>query len=153
MLLQRAHISSRSVAAAAGSVVGNLAVVSNALNSPSNESLSGTGVSSHSVSLSWTASSSPHVIGYNVYRGITSGGPYAKLNTNLITTTNFSDLLVFSGYTYYYVTTAVDSQGSEVTLRVADKLSPISPPMPLAQLSALSSTSFIHFRQLNTVAL
>lgn len=65
------------------------------------------------VALSWTASTSSGISGYNAYRSTTSGGPYTKLNSNLISSTNYSDLLALSGYTYYYVTTAVDSQGSE----------------------------------------
>ena len=30
----------------------------------------------HSVTLSWTASISPNITGYNIYRSMTSGGPY-----------------------------------------------------------------------------
>jgi hypothetical protein len=67
---------------------------------------------SSSVVLSWTASTSP-VAGYNAYRSNTSGGPYTKLNSSLISTTSYNDQTVQSGSTYYYVTTAVDSQGSE----------------------------------------
>jgi uncharacterized membrane protein len=65
------------------------------------------------VALSWTASTSPGVIGYNAYRSTTSGGPYTKLDSSLIPTTNYTDQMVQSGYTYYYVTTAVNSQGQE----------------------------------------
>ena len=70
-------------------------------------------VNAHSVFLSWDASSSQDVIGYNAYRGINSGGPYTKLNASLIATTSYTDQTVQSGSTYYYVTTAVDSQGLE----------------------------------------
>ena len=65
------------------------------------------------INLSWTASTSPGIAGYNAYRGTTSGGPYAKINTGLISTTTYSDLTVHSGLTYYYVTTAVSNQGLE----------------------------------------
>ena len=65
------------------------------------------------VALSWAASTSPGVIGYNAYRSMTSGGPYTKLNSSLISTTNYTDQPVQSGPTYYYVTTAVNSQGQE----------------------------------------
>ena len=67
------------------------------------------------VLLSWTASGSPGIAGYNAYRSPTSGGPYTKLNSSLISPTNYNDLMVQSGYTYYYVTTAVDNQGEEST--------------------------------------
>ena len=51
-------------------------------------SLSGTGAAaSYSTSLSWTASTSS-VIGYNVYRGTTSGGPYTKLTASVDSNTS-----------------------------------------------------------------
>src|SRR5271157_4349628 len=65
------------------------------------------------VSLSWTASTCPGVAGYNAYRSTTAGGPYTKLNSSLISTTSYTDQTVQSGYTYYYVTTTVNSQGLE----------------------------------------
>ena len=67
------------------------------------------------VALSWTASQSPGISGYNAYRGTTSGGPYTKLNSSLIPTVSYNDLAVQDGYTYYYVTTAVNNQGLEST--------------------------------------
>jgi fibronectin type 3 domain-containing protein len=54
-------------------------------------------------------------MGYNVYRGATSGGPYGKMNTALDPTTAFDDSSVTGGQTYYYVTTAVDGTGMEST--------------------------------------
>jgi hypothetical protein len=44
----------------------------------------------HSVGLTWTASTST-VVGYNIYRGTTSGGPYVKVNTTTVVATNFTD--------------------------------------------------------------
>jgi len=64
------------------------------------------------VDLLWNASTSP-VAGYNAYRSMTSGGAYTKLNSSLIHGTTYADFGVQHGYTYYYVTTAVDSQGRE----------------------------------------
>ncbi|MCX6634436.1 MAG: fibronectin type III domain-containing protein [Acidobacteria bacterium] len=66
---------------------------------------------SHSVSLSWVASTSP-VAGYNVYRGTASGGPYTKLNSSLATGTSYVDTTVLAGQTYYYVVTAVDASNN-----------------------------------------
>jgi hypothetical protein len=99
---------------APGSVSGSISIVSSASGSPASVSLSGTGVASiqHSVALSWNASTST-VAGYNVYRGTVSGGPYAKINSSLVTTLSYTDSTVQSGTTYYYVTTAVDSSGDE----------------------------------------
>jgi fibronectin type 3 domain-containing protein len=63
--------------------------------------------------LSWNASTSTSITGYNVYRGTVSGGPYSKINSALDTSMSYSDSTVQSGQTYYYVTTAVDSAGVE----------------------------------------
>ena len=63
--------------------------------------------------LSWSASTSQDVVGYNIYRGKTSGGPYKKINHNLHSRTRFTDCRVTADHTYYYVTTAVNSQGDE----------------------------------------
>jgi hypothetical protein len=64
------------------------------------------------VDLAWEPSLS-QVIGYNAYRSLSPGGPYAKLNSDLISGTAYTDLDVKSGQTYYYVTTAVDSEQRE----------------------------------------
>ena len=69
-------------------------------------------VAPHSVSLSWSPSSSPGVSSYKVYRGNVSGGPYSLL-TSGVSSTSYTDTNVQSGSTYYYVTTAVDSSGIE----------------------------------------
>jgi hypothetical protein len=97
-----------------GVASGNVSFTSNASNSPTIESLTGTGTPppQHSVNLSWTASIS-NVIGYNIYRGVKSGGPYSKINSVLNASTLYSDTSVADGQTYYYVTTAVNSSSEE----------------------------------------
>jgi len=67
----------------------------------------------HRVDLSWEISASPDVIGYNVYRGQESGGPYARINSALLANNAYTDASVADGQTYYYVATAVDSSGRE----------------------------------------
>jgi fibronectin type 3 domain-containing protein len=52
-------------------------------------------------------------VGYNVYRGNTSGGPYTEINPTLDPSTTYTDSTVLGGQTYYYVSTAVDSAGVE----------------------------------------
>jgi len=64
------------------------------------------------VTLSWDASPSK-VIGYQVYRGEVSGGPYTRLTTSAITALQFSDSDVDSGLEYFYVATSVDKLGTE----------------------------------------
>jgi hypothetical protein len=98
----------------AGAASGNITIVSNSTGSPVAISLSGAGVTSvqHSVALSWNASTST-VAGYNVYRSSVSGSSYTLINPLLVALLNYTDTTVQSGTTYYYVTTAVDSAGSE----------------------------------------
>jgi fibronectin type 3 domain-containing protein len=78
--------------------------------------LTGTGVApiSHSGTLNWTASTST-VIGYDVYRGTVSGGPYTKINSLVDATTTFTDTTVQAGQTYYWVVTAVNSSNAQST--------------------------------------
>ncbi len=66
----------------------------------------------HTVTLNWSASSSK-VSGYNVYRSTTSGSGFTKINSSLVTTTTFDDTTVQNGKTYFYMTTSVDSSGTE----------------------------------------
>ena len=88
---------------------GTASLISNATTSPNVESLSGTGV--HSVSLSWTASTSSGVVGYDVYRSTTSGGPYTEITASPVSGTSYTDSTVSAGETYYYVTAAVAESG------------------------------------------
>ena len=98
----------------AGSLTGSVTVVSNATNSPLVIALTGTGAApvSHSVSLSWTPGSSTYS-GFNVYRGTSSGGPYTRVDTSMVSSTSYLDAGVSSGQTYYYVATEVDTTGTE----------------------------------------
>ncbi|MGH9453803.1 MAG: choice-of-anchor D domain-containing protein, partial [Terriglobia bacterium] len=100
---------------AAGSFTGNIAVVSNATNSPGNASLAGIGVNPHTVALSWSPSDSQNIAGYDVYRSAVPGGPYNQLNSSLVASTSYMDSAVLAGQTYYYVTTAVNSSGVQST--------------------------------------
>ncbi len=63
------------------------------------------------VSLSWTASSGFSVTGYNVYRSTTSGSGYVQVNPSSVTGTTYTDPSLTDGTTYYYVVTAISSQG------------------------------------------
>ncbi|MGD1103257.1 MAG: choice-of-anchor D domain-containing protein [Terriglobia bacterium] len=93
---------------AAGARTAALSMSDNANGSPQTVPLSGTG--SHDVFLSWTASVTLGVMGYNVYRGTTSGGESSTpLNSMPINGTTFTDENVTARATYYYVVTAVAS--------------------------------------------
>jgi hypothetical protein len=112
--LQTASLSVQFGPTVAGSVNGNVSIVSNATGSPATVPLTGTGVApvQHSVALTWNASTST-VAGYNVYRSTVSGCPYTKINSSLVAVLNYTDSTVQNATTYYYVTTAVDSGGNE----------------------------------------
>jgi hypothetical protein len=99
---------------ASGTASGTITFTSNATNAPIAASLTGTGTAppQHSVVLSWAASTST-VVGYNVYRGTQSGGPYAVLTGSPDASTSYTDNSVQAGQTYYYVVTAVDGSGNE----------------------------------------
>jgi fibronectin type 3 domain-containing protein len=52
--------------------------------------------------------------GYNVYRAVISGGPYARVSPTLSpTSVSFVDTSPSSGQTYFYVVTAVGGSGVE----------------------------------------
>jgi hypothetical protein len=98
-----------------GSVSALLTFTSNAQQTTTTETLTGTGTTPHRVSLSWNASTSSDVTGYNIYRSpfITSCGAYAKINLVIETSTAFTDTSVVSGSSYCYASTAVDSNNQE----------------------------------------
>jgi hypothetical protein len=75
--------------------------------------LTGTVSTPHSITLSWVASVSSNVAGYNVYRSTSSGGPYTKINSSTVTGISYVDNTVQAGTTYYYVMTAKDSSNNE----------------------------------------
>jgi hypothetical protein len=97
-----------------GAVTGSVLVASNATNSPT-ITLSGTGVqvSGHSVDLTWTASTSSGVIGYNIYRATVSGGPYSILDSAPVSADAYTDSTVQSSQTYFYVVRAINGGGTE----------------------------------------
>ncbi|MGO4272421.1 hypothetical protein AB4Z22_21710, partial [Paenibacillus sp. TAF58] len=61
-----------------------------------------------SVELSWTAV--PGAASYSLKRGDTLGGPYTALTSGL-TSTTYKDTTVTNGKVYYYVVSAVNSNG------------------------------------------
>jgi hypothetical protein len=99
---------------ASGKAVAKAGFISNALPSPSIEQLTGTGVApgAHSVALTWESGDAA-AVGYNVYRGTATSGPFSQINTALNSSTNFTDSNVVGGKTYYYVTTEVNTSGKE----------------------------------------
>ena len=111
---QSAALAVKFAPASPGSVTGQVNIASNSSTSPLAIVVSGTGVASgsHSVRLSWNASTSS-VVGYKTYRATTSGGPYSPLNSSPNAAIQFTDSTVQNGQTYYYVVTAVNSSNVE----------------------------------------
>ena len=82
------------------------------------------------VALSWntvTAATS-----YNVKRSTTAGGPYTTIATN-VTGTSYLDTTVTNGTTYYYVITAVDSNGNESANSNEASATPVAAQAPTGQ--------------------
>ncbi len=101
---------------ATGAASASASFASTASNTPTAGSLSGTGTAApvHTVSLSWTASTTTGVTSYNVYRAVYSGsacGSYTNIGSSASSTTAYTDSLVVDGTTYCYATTAVDPSG------------------------------------------
>ena len=101
----------------AGTVNGTLSAMSSS-GSVGSVGLSGNGVNppppppgTHTVDLSWTASSTVGVVSYNIYRSGASAGPYSKIGNS--TSTTFTDSTVQGGQTYWYTLTAVDGSNVE----------------------------------------
>ncbi|MGH9823615.1 MAG: DUF1573 domain-containing protein, partial [Blastocatellia bacterium] len=123
---QSASLSVTFAPTSAGNAAGTVTVASNATNSPASIGLSGSGVQavSHSVNLGWDASTSQGVVGYYVYRSLTSGSFSAPLNSSPVAPSQFTDSAVQSGQTYFYVVTSVDGNGvqsvfsSQVTAKI-----------------------------------
>jgi hypothetical protein len=87
-----------------------LRIADNANGSPQTVGLFGAG--GHDLILSWTASTTPGVLGYDVFRGTTSGEESSTpLNSTPINDTTYVDEDVMPGETYYYVVTAVAAEG------------------------------------------
>ena len=78
----------------------------------------------HVVDLSWNASTSSNVTGYNLYRS-PDGATWKKINASLIASTLYADSTVANGSTYYYAATAVDIYGHE-----SSKTAPIKVVIP-----------------------
>jgi hypothetical protein len=92
----------------AGASTGKITITSSASNIPT-VSLSGTGVSATqaSVSLRWTATA--NALGYYVFRGSKSGGPYSQLSSSVISTASYVDSTVQRGQSYFYVVTSLNT--------------------------------------------
>ena len=70
----------------------------------------------HSITVTWSETQGTDLaVGFNVYRGTTTGGPYIVLNAAPLplATLNYIDTNGTGGTKYFYVVTAVDISGFE----------------------------------------
>jgi|GEM_PF-546264 len=65
------------------------------------------------VLLDWDDNTEEDLAGYNVYRSVTPGSGYTKLNGSLLASSDFTDSTVTNDITYYYVVTAEDTSANE----------------------------------------
>lgn len=101
-----------------GTAAATLTLASNAQPSTTSEGLTGSGTPAptHSVNLSWNASTSSGISGYNVYRAVFANstcGSFSKINAVLDTGTLYTDSNVVDGTSYCYATTAVNTSNQE----------------------------------------
>jgi poly(3-hydroxybutyrate) depolymerase len=64
-----------------------------------------------SVELTWNTNTA--AAGFNIYRSLSSGGPYAKRNTQIVSGASFADQGLSAQTTYYYKITAIDGSNHE----------------------------------------
>jgi hypothetical protein len=112
-----------------GAASATASFASNATNTPNTASLTGTGTAApvHSVSLTWTASTTTGITSYNVYRAVYASsvcGSYSNIGSTASTVTAYIDSVVTDGTTYCYATTAVDSGGESAYSNVVQAAIP-----------------------------
>jgi hypothetical protein len=100
-----------------GAVTAALTFTSNAQSATTIETLTGTGTAAptYSVNLSWNASTSPKIAGYNIYRAVYAKtcGSYSKINAALNTSTLYTDWTVTAGAAYCYASTTINESNEE----------------------------------------
>ena len=97
-----------------GSVSGTVSLTDNSATPSVAIPVTGTGAADTSpqVTLNWSESSSG-VIGYNVYRGTVTGGPYTELTSSPVSGMSYTDSTVVAGDTYFYIVTAVGTDNMQ----------------------------------------
>ena len=98
-----------------------------------------------SVIVHWDPDPGPNLLGYNVSRSLSSGGPFTKQNSSLLTTLGYCDLNVSDALTYYYQVTAVNttSQTSPPSATVFATPDPF--PSDDAFMDYLEQANFYYF--------
>jgi len=66
-----------------------------------------------SVTLDWDDNTEADLAGYNVYRSLTAGSGFDKVNASLVSESTYDDGSLTNGTTYYYHITAVNNSAEE----------------------------------------
>jgi len=98
------------------------------------------GGTTHGIDLTWPASATASVTGYNVKRGTTTGGPYTKIGstTGALAFSDVSAPLQTEGATFFYVVTATGPGGESANSPEANATIPFSVPAAPGKPTALS---------------
>lgn len=101
-------------ASGTGTQTGSITLTNNSQTATITVGLQATGVPAgdHLANLTWISGGGTP-IGYNVYRGTVSGGPYTRLNAAVDASTNYIDSVVSPGQQYFYVVTAIGPDSIE----------------------------------------
>jgi hypothetical protein len=93
---------------------GNLSALSDEVSNIPNAPVQVSAVNGEiSVDLHWTSNSGITVAGYNVYRRASDQNLFTKLNSSLVTGTEFVDTAVWGNKKYYYEITTIDADSHE----------------------------------------
>ncbi|MDH3976762.1 MAG: FG-GAP-like repeat-containing protein [Deltaproteobacteria bacterium] len=84
-------------------------------------------VDDSSASLVWAENSEADLKGYNIYRSLSPGGGYEKLNATLVSSASYKDTGLTNGLTYYYTVSAVNNNDEESSFAVKVGVMPIPP--------------------------
>jgi hypothetical protein len=79
--------------------------------------------------IDWNNNLESDLAGYSVYRSTTAGGGYVKQNSSLLTASDYTDVNISAGTTYYYVVKAVDTGGLESVYSTEVSASSVNPPL------------------------
>jgi beta-xylosidase len=80
-----------------------------------------TAISTNQISLTWNAFT--NAASYNVKRSLTNGGPYTVIASG-VTATDYADAGLSAGTTYYYVVSAVNTNGESLNSAQASATTP-----------------------------
>lgn len=91
---------------------------------------------SEQIALNWSNSPAQDLAGYNVFRSTTASGPFSRINTSLVLTSDYSDTGLVNGTRYYYVVTAIDLAAQESNPSASVFATAGVPPAPSSSLIA-----------------